>query len=332
MMDDGFSFFGNHYQLPGVVDKFDGAPGNAYFRKIMEFTDWIEYECEGKIEGDYDYYLARQEWESIYRPNLFFVGLNPRWQMYKFLPPGINVMFSAAGFFDGEKREWRRGAKFKWSFGFRWLDCGGFTMMNKFNDYPFSVVNYANLVARLRPHFYATMDYPCEPEISRSLGLLSNEQRIAATVANAVELAEWESQLPGQMVPVIQGYTIDEYLECLCQYQEAGMVRDYMAVGSMCRRISNEELGNLIPALYYAAQKVGCTKLHYFGLKLSPAVQRYADMIWSRDSAAILDDYDKSLRADREGRRWPKGQQEKKIVFNAFLGRLEELGLNYKRV
>lgn len=265
------------------------------------------------------------------RPHLFFVGLNPRWQMYKFLPRGINVMFSAYGFWDNENQKWRRGKKFKSTFGLKWLDCGGFTMLNRFEDYPFSIVNYANLIARLRPHYYATMDYPCEPEISRSLGLMSNAERIKATVNNAVELAEWESHLPGQMVPVIQGYAIDEYLECLHLHKEAGTVRDYMAVGSMCRRISNKELGNLIPSLYYAAQKVGCTKLHYFGLKLSPAVQVYADMIWSRDSAAILDDYDKDLRQTRNGRRFPRGQREKKAAFNIFLSRLEELGLNYQQ-
>lgn len=266
-----------------------------------------------------------------YRPNLFFIGLNPRWQMYNFLPRGINVMFSAYGFWDNENQEWRRGKKFKSIFGLRWLDCGGFTMMNKFDDYPFSVVNYANLIARLRPHYYATMDYPCEPEISRSLGLMSNSERIQATVANAVELAEWESQLPGQMVPVIQGYTLDEYLECLRLHSQAGTIRDYMAVGSMCRRISNEELGCLIPSLYYAAQKAGCTKLHYFGLKLSPGVRMHSDMIWSRDSAAILDDYDKDLRQARNGRRFPRGQREKQVTFNAFLGRLEEFGLNYQQ-
>lgn len=296
---------------------------------MTDFTDWLEYENDMPIEDDYDYYLARQEWSNIYRPHKFFVGLNPRWQMYKFLPYGLNVMFSAYGFWDNDKQAWRRG-KFKTFFGLRWLDCGGFTMLNQFDDYPFSVVNYANLVVRLQPHYYATMDYPCEPEISRALGLLSNRERIGATVRNAVALAEYEKELPGQMVPVIQGYTVDEYLECLRLHVQAGTVRDYMAVGSMCRRISDSELGNLIPAIYYAAQEAGCTKLHYFGLKLSSSVQLYADMIWSRDSAAVLTSYDAKLRT-KWGRRFPNGQKEKEEVFHSFLQRLERLGLNFVR-
>jgi hypothetical protein len=94
----------------------------------MDFTDWLEYEYQGEINDDYDYFLARQEYLAEFRPSIFFTGLNPRWQMYKFLPDGINVMFSAAGFWDDDKREWRRRAKFKRSFGLRWLDCGGFTI------------------------------------------------------------------------------------------------------------------------------------------------------------------------------------------------------------
>ena len=172
---------------------------------MMDFTDWLEYEYGGSMEDDYDLFLARQEWLSIYRPALFFVGLNPRWQMYKFLPDGINIMFSAAGFWNNDTGEWRRNTKFKRTFGKTFLDSGGFTLLNQYIDYPFSTINLANLIARLRPHFYVPKDYPCEPEISRSLGLMSNAERIKATVKNAVELAEWERQLPGQMVPVIQG-------------------------------------------------------------------------------------------------------------------------------
>lgn len=295
----------------------------------MDFTDWLEYEYEGSLEDDYDYFLARQEFLAEFRPAIFFTGLNPRWQMYKFLPDGINVMFSASGFWDNDKREWRRGAKFKRSFGLRFLDCGGFTLLNQYVDYPFSTINLANLIIRLRPDFYVPKDYPCEPEISRSLGLMSNLERIKATVRNAAELAYWESQLPGQMVPVIQGYRLREYLLCLRLHAEAGTIRDHMAVGSMCRRISDEELGRLIPGIYYAAQRLGCTKLHFFGLKLSPSLEIYDDMIWSRDSAVAMDSYDTEVRAARDGRRFPRGQKEKQENFEMFLGRLDGLELNY---
>lgn len=295
----------------------------------MDFTDWLEYEYQDELETDYDYYLACQEFLAEFRPNLFFIGLNPRWQMYKFLPAGINVMFSAAGFWDNDNREWRKGKKFKNSFGSTFLDCGGFTLLNQYVDYPFSTINLANLIAYLCPDFYVPKDYPCEPEISRSLGLTSNQERIEATVKNAIELAEWEGQLKGAMVPVIQGYNLDEYLHCLNLYDKAGLIRDYMAVGSMCRRISDKELGCLIPGIYYEAQRLGCSKLHFFGLKLSPSLGIYDEMIYSRDSAVAMDSYDNKVRARRNGRRFPRGQDEKRENFKAFLDRLDMLNLRY---
>lgn len=295
----------------------------------MDFTDWLEYEYDDQVNDDYDYFLARQKWEKIYRPSLFFVGLNPRWQMYKFLPQNLNVMYSAFAFWDNDKREWRSGKKFKRSFGLKWLDCGGFTALNHYDDYPFSVINYANLIAKLNPHYYASMDYPCEPEISRNLGLMTNQERIKATVKNALELSEWESHLPGQMVPVIQGYELDEYLYCLDLYAENNLIRDYMAVGSMCRRISNDQLSKLIPGIYYKAQDLGCTKLHFFGLKLSSQLIPYEDIIWSRDSAAVFMSANEEEKEKMNGRRFPKGQKEKRMIFNNFLDKVEAMGLNY---
>ena len=289
----------------------------------MEFTDRLEY--------DLDYYLARQLWEQEYRPNHFFIGLNPRWQMYRFLPAGINVMYSAAGFWNERKKEWRKGKKFRRSFGLRFLDSGGYLMLLKYGHYPFSVVNYANLVARLNPTFYATMDFACEPDLisQESVRLRSVASRIEGTVKNAVKLAEWEGQLPGQMVPVIQGYTIDDYLHCLKLHNEAGTIRDYMAVGSMCRRTDGNEISEIVTQLFYAANRYGVYKLHYFGLKLSPNLEPLEGFIWSRDSAVALDAYDPALRAKRGGRRWPKGQGEKEEAFISFLGRLDALRLNY---
>lgn len=201
--------------------------------------------------------------------------------------------------------------------------------MNKYGDYPFSVEQYAHLIAWLRPDFYASMDYPCEPEISRSLSLISNEDRIKKTLHNANELSKYEKHFSGKLVPVIQGYELKEYLNCIDLYKECGMIQEYMAVGSMCRRISSNELHELIQGIYQRAKYYGCNKLHFFGLKLSPDLSDLKDYIYSRDSAVALDAYDKGLRERMNGRRWPRGQEEKKESFFSFLGRIEKMGLNY---
>lgn len=257
--------------------------------------------------------------------SLFFVGINPRWQLYRFLPDGLHVMYSAGGFWNGNA--WRR-KKFQARMGLRWLDCGGFNLLNKYRDFPFTVTNYANLVAYLRPDYYATMDYPCEPDISRSLSLMSNAERIRATVDNALSLMEWQGQLPGTLVPVIQGYTLREYQDCIDLYRQNGGIRDYMAVGSMCRRLNSQQLNTLIPGIYRAARLNGARRLHFFGLKISPDLKGLDRYIYSRDSAVALDDYG-GMRNKRQGRRWPRGQKEKEQAFNAFLDRLNSFNLIY---
>lgn len=259
--------------------------------------------------------------------SLFYLGLNPRYQWFRWLPAGINVMYSAAGFWDG--RRWRRG---KWlsQAGRRWLDCGGYTMLNKHGDYPFSIDNYLNLVAHLRPNYYATMDYPCEPDISRNLGLMTNEQRIEATVDNAKKtLARATLVGSGQVVPIIQGYTLDEYCHCLDLHQAARTIRPYMAVGSMCRRIDDDELERLIIGIRQHSYSIGVERLHFFGLKLTPKLDDLSQYIYSRDSAVAYDDYDSELRQARNGRRWPRGQKEKRQSVESFLNRVADLGLNY---
>jgi hypothetical protein len=253
--------------------------------------------------------------------NLFFIGLNPRWQRYKFLPDGLNIMYSAGSFWNG-RDDWRRPVKkFPKKSGLKFLDSGGYLALLRWGKYPFSVVNYANLVCKLRPCYYASMDYACEPSL---VGVVDSvDRRICCTVENAAMLAEYEDQLAGLFVPVIQGYQLDEYFRCLELYQQAGLIREYMAVGSMCRRLSVVELRNLVSEIYLACRNAGVKRL--FDLKISPSLVDLDRYIWSRDSAVILDDY--SGRND--GRRWPRGQAEKKERFNQFLGRLNKLGLQY---
>lgn len=261
--------------------------------------------------------------------SLFFVGLNPRWQQFRWLPETLNIMYSAAGFWDGNS--WRRKFFFRQR-GLKWLDCGGYTLLNKYGEYPFSPVAYANLVATLKPNYYASMDYPCEPNISRSSNLAENSERIAATVKNAACMIELEIHNPdARLVPVIQGYSLDEYLYCIDLHAQAGTIREYMAVGSMCRRVSNQELHKLIPAIAERSMQAGVKQLHFFGLKLDPALLDLSQFIWSRDSAVALDAYDPKLRAERGGRRWPKGPQEKRAAFESFFSRLDSMGLQYAR-
>ena len=76
--------------------------------------------------------------------------------------------------------------------------------------------------------------------------------------------------------------------------------------------------------------QAGVKRLHFFGLKLSHALYDLAPIIYSRDSAVALDSYDPELREKRDGRRWPRGKNEKEEAFRSFFSRLDRLGLKYR--
>jgi len=261
-----------------------------------------------------------------------FTGINPRWQLFPWLPAGLHVMYSAGGMWDNERGEWR-SRPFPRLAGMRWLDCGGFTLLNSYGDYPFSVAAYANLVARLKPTFYATMDYPCEPEINRTLTLTDNRTRIEATVENAARLLAMESMIGvGTAVPVIQGDTLAEYLYCIELYAQRGLIRPYMAVGSMCKRSNDKQILALLPAIYQAATAVGVERLHLFGLKLSRMLRPLDGLIWSRDSAAVLFAQNKFMRGKFSGRSWAKSKGDKKAAFGYFWDSAHEDSLLYSAI
>jgi hypothetical protein len=258
-----------------------------------------------------------------------FTGISPRWQQFSWLPDGLHIMYSAGGAWNNRKKEWR-AMVYPRNAGKRWLDCGGFTLLNKYGDYPFTVANYANLVAATRPTFYATMDYPCEPNINRTMALRDNRQRIKATVDMAAQLMAMGPMIDtGTAVPVLQGYTLDEYLYCLELYHRRGLVRPYMAVGSMCKRSNDVEILDLLPPIYEAAVSAGVKRLHLFGLKLSDVLKPLHGMIWSRDSAAVLFAPDAATKRRWGGRRWARGQKEKRYAFEYFWNNAEQLGLLY---
>lgn len=261
-----------------------------------------------------------------------FTGINPRYQWFPWLPDGLNVMYSAAGAWNEAEQRFNPRKFLPGTYG-RWLDCGGYTVLNKYGDYPWSMASYANLVAILRPDYYATMDYPCEPDITRALRLETNKDRIRATVANAVAFAqEYEPMIDGpQMVPVIQGWSLAEYLYCLRLYQESGLIREYMAVGSVCTRSNDEQLKEIVPAVYEAARLAGVSRLHFFGFKMSSVLDGLQPYIFSQDSAAVYIAPTSDTKR-RWGGRYAKTKAQKREAFSIFFDRARDLRLTISPV
>lgn len=147
-----------------------------------------------------------------------------------------------------------------------WCDWGGFylALANKgrrLEDLPITRRMYVAWLRGMGPRYAATMDYPCEAEIAGDAAEV--RQRQEASTRNAYALMQVVG--PWQWVPVLQGRTIEQYVQHARDMREAGLVRPYMAIGSLCRRTSGDEIESIVATL--AAELPGVA-FHLFGVKL----------------------------------------------------------------
>jgi hypothetical protein len=149
------------------------------------------------------------------------------------------------------------------------LDSGGYSFFTKWGKYPFSVEEYVSFVNTIVNEFPVTevaiMDYPCEPDVNRQ-NLKTNKERIDMTIQNALECIDYDPTLP--WVPVVQGYTLQEYLYCIQEYKNAGLYDDdfhLWAIGSLCARKKIGGIRHIITNL----SKVIKWPIHTFGMTIT---------------------------------------------------------------
>lgn len=172
------------------------------------------------------------------------------------------------------------------------LDSGGFTELSMFgewrtgvNEYVEAVARYSETVGQLA--WAAPMDWMCEPFIIDLTGLSVVEHQ-RRTVDNYLAIRD-----KGPFIPVLQGWTRDDYERCVGLYDDAGVdltMEPVVGVGSVCRRQDTAEIGRIFQALSGAG--INC---HGFGVK-KEGVARYGRFLTSADSMAW------SYRARRS---WP---------------------------
>jgi hypothetical protein len=129
----------------------------------------------------------------------------------------------------------------------------------------------------------------CEPDIihggggwkvGTGLTVVEHQRR---TVDNLLELRTIAADLP--FIPVLQGWTADDYMACADLYEHAGIdlsTEPVVGVGSVCRRgpaehaVAEQAIRRLDPH---------CGPLHGFGVSLD-GLARYGDALGSSDSLA----------------------------------------------
>lgn len=188
-------------------------------------------------------------------------------------------------------------------------DSGGFTILQRRGTWTVSPAEYAARVRHYRDRvgrllWAAPQDWMCEPAIIHGgtfgplhfvgthLSVLEHQRR---TVANLCELRRIAPDLP--WVPVLQGYSLADYLRCITMYADAGIDlrrEPLVGLGSVCRREASSEICDIVTAV----REHGLSRLHGFGVKRG-GLEKYGHLLTSADSQAW------SYRARRERIRMP---------------------------
>lgn len=170
------------------------------------------------------------------------------------------------------------------------LDSGGFSELSLYGKWTVSPKQYADEVRIWSGwgglHFAACQDWMCEPHIVKKTGLSVKEHQ-SRTVENYLQLVEMVPEIP--WIPVVQGFTPDEYFDHVKQYRACGVpIADgqLVGVGSVCRRQSvkgKDGLESLV-CVFRDLSKEGA-RLHGFGIKLAglPSLSKF---LYSSDSLA----------------------------------------------
>jgi hypothetical protein len=185
-------------------------------------------------------------------------------------------MFVSRRRLDGRKKLPRATAR--WA-----LDSGGFSELSLFGKWTLSNAEYALRVQRYerdigKLDWAAPCDWMCEPEIVAKTGLSVEEHQLR-TIVSVQECRA----LGCAVIPVIQGYTLAEYLAHVEDYDTAGinLVHEpIVGVGSICRRHDTDEAALILNTLASFG-----INIHAFGLK-SQGLMNVHRSIVSADSMA----------------------------------------------
>ncbi|MEU5762271.1 hypothetical protein [Nocardia sp. NPDC047648] len=179
------------------------------------------------------------------------------------------------------------------------LDSGAFTELQRFGSWQHGPTP-AEYVERVR-HYSAEIgnlvavwpqDWPCEKEIItggrygriRYAGThLSVRRHQHLTVENFLHLRSLAPEFP--IMPVIQGWSVADYLRCTQMYIDAGVdlaTQPRVGVGSICRRQGTREAAEIFATLIDAVPGI---RLHGFGVKQA-GLTAYGPLLASSDSLA----------------------------------------------
>ena len=162
------------------------------------------------------------------------------------------------------------------------LDSGGFSELSMYGEWRTSQKQYMDELDRFMTignmQWCAPQDHMCEPWIIAKTGQ-TIETHLQKTVESYIALKS--SGYP--VIPVLQGWTMDDYERCANLYAHNGVDLNScntVGLGSVCRRQATHEIGEIAQWGYGNGWA-----LHGFGVKAA-GIAKYGQYLKSADSLA----------------------------------------------
>lgn len=165
-------------------------------------------------------------------------------------------------------------------FGDWLMDSGGFTELSLNGKYTILEDDYVDCIRRLNPSGAFAQDWMCEPIILKKTGLTIWEHQVNTTVSY-LSMRERTDKV----IPVLQGFRVEDYLHHIASYQIAGVSTNQLfGLGSVCKRQRTNEIIWIITTI---KQRYPEIKLHGFGVKTTALKNRLVtESLYSADSLA----------------------------------------------
>jgi len=176
------------------------------------------------------------------------------------------------------------------------MDSGAFSTILRHGGYPLPVEEYAEQIKRWANNgnllAAVAQDYMCEPSMLAITGMsVAEHQRLTIERYDALLACD----LPVYLMPVLQGYTREDYLSHIDQYGDRLKPDMWVGVGSVCKRNGAPDV--IFDALAAIKRKRPDLRLHGFGLKTTALQsQGIRDLLETADSMAW------SFAARKQGR------------------------------
>lgn len=142
------------------------------------------------------------------------------------------------------------------------VDSSGYTVMKEYGGYPWSVEDYHNWLSSSGGFDWAAvMDYACEEKFDEKMSV---QERMDRTIENTIEHFELDPDY--NLLPVLQGRTVEQYLESYDRLKEHGIPVDRVGLGTVCRISSSKKIVETERRL---REETDIEWIHGFGVKIN---------------------------------------------------------------